>query len=107
MQRTKVSPSNWETTKASLKKKWYIYYRFYDPEHQEKYPKGKLRVIKGMNEAKTLAERQEIVRALIKLELNELKILGFNAITEKHLTPIDRQSLISPQTPFVKTSKLY
>ncbi|HEX8316482.1 MAG TPA: hypothetical protein VF609_15880 [Flavisolibacter sp.] len=42
----KVNPANWETGKASLKKNWFIYYRFYDPSVKDKYPKGKLRIIK-------------------------------------------------------------
>jgi hypothetical protein len=42
----KVNPANWETGKASLKKNRFIYYRFYDPSAKDKYPKGKLRIIK-------------------------------------------------------------
>jgi hypothetical protein len=83
----KVNPSNWETSKASLKKNWYIYYRFYDPAHEQKYPKGKLRIIKGMNEVKTLEERRSVTKALIELELSELKKLGFNPILEKTPSP--------------------
>ncbi|RYE32379.1 MAG: hypothetical protein EOP48_31075, partial [Sphingobacteriales bacterium] len=98
----KVSPSNWESPKASLKKNWYIYYRFYDPSEKEKYPKGKLRIIKGMNEAKTVGERQEIVRALIHLELGELKTMGFNPILERHITPLDQLHSINPDTPLLQ-----
>jgi hypothetical protein len=81
----KVSPNNWETAKASLKKKWYIYYRFYDPSYKDRYPKGKLRIIKGMNEAKTLEERREITCALMDMELRELKKMGYHPILEKHI----------------------
>jgi hypothetical protein len=45
----KVNPANWESPKASIRKNWYIQYRFYDPVQTIKYPKGKLRIIKGMN----------------------------------------------------------
>ena len=30
-----VYPKNWNTKKASLKKAWYIWYRFFDPQHPE------------------------------------------------------------------------
>jgi hypothetical protein len=61
------------------------------------YPKGKLRVIKGMNDMQTLDERQILVKALISLEVSELKNLGYNPI-DKHITPIFTVHLISPQT---------
>lgn len=102
----RVSPANWETAKASLKKKWYIHYRFYDPTQKQRYPKGKLRIIKGMNEAKTLEERRAITRALMELELSELKKMGFNPILERHITPFDQSSAILPETPFVEALKL-
>jgi site-specific recombinase XerC len=98
----KVSPSNWESPKAPLKKNWYIYYRYYDPMEKAKYPKGKLRIIKGMNEAKTVSERQEIVKALIHLELGELKTLGFNPILEKHVAPLNTLHSINPDTPLIQ-----
>jgi len=96
----KVNPSNWSTPKASVKKKWYIYYRFYDPSERALYPKGKLRIIKGMNGSKILEERQQLVQALIDLELSELKNQGFNPIIEKHVAPLLSFHLISPETPF-------
>lgn len=102
----KVSPSNWQSPKASLKKSWYIYYRFYDPTQQGAYPKGKLRIIKGMNEAKTIQERQSITEALINLELSELKGLGFNPILEKHVTPLEARRSISKETPFVEALRI-
>lgn len=96
----KVSPSNWQTPRASLRKKWYIYYRYYDPEYKETYPKEKLRVIKGMNDAPTLEERQKLVKAF-DLELSELKVLGYNPIIDRHITPISAAHLILPQTPLI------
>jgi hypothetical protein len=98
----KVSPINWESPKAPIKKNRYIYYRFYDPMEKAKYPKGKLRIIKGMNEAKTVSERQEIVRALIHLELGELKTMGFNPILEKHVAPLNTLHSINPDTPLIQ-----
>lgn len=94
----KVNPRNWESLRASVKKDWFIYYRFYDPQHRKKFPKGKLRIIKGMNETKNVSVRQNIVRALIQVELNELKNLGYNPITERHVTPVTTARIISPDT---------
>jgi integrase len=97
----KVNPANWESPKASVKKNWFIYYRFYDPTEKKQYPKGKLRVVKGMNGCKTLIDRQKLTRELILLELNELQKLGYNPISEVHETPIDASSVILPDTPFI------
>lgn len=74
---------------------------FYDPQHTSKYPKGKLRIVKGMNEFHTLAERREAVKALMETELNELKCLGFNPITGRHELPASAGLLISPETPLI------
>lgn len=98
----KVNPANWNKSKASIKKHWFIHYRFYDPQQAVRYPKGKLRIIKGMNEFHTVVERQEAVKALIETELNELKSLGFNPITERHELPASSALLITPETPFIE-----
>ena len=31
----KVNPKNWQSAKVSIKKDWYVYYRFYDPVFKE------------------------------------------------------------------------
>ena len=72
----KVHPKNWESQRASIKKKWYIHYRFYDPKEKKSFPTGKLRIIKGMNDERNLSVRQNMVRALIQVEMNELKNKG-------------------------------
>lgn len=99
----KVKPANWETEKASIKKKWYIYYRFYDPRHKEDYPKGKLRILKGMNEFNTLEERQTATKAFIKQQEDILKVQHYNFITKEFMTPaFERKSELSPDTPFIE-----
>ena len=98
----KVNPKNWQSLKASLKKDWFIYYRFYDPSLKDQYPKGKLRIIKGMNKTKVLEQRQKAVKALMDLELNELKILHFNPIADRHIIPLCIHSAISKDTPFLQ-----
>jgi hypothetical protein len=98
----KVNPKNWNTPKASIKKNWFIYYRFYDPSQLDEFPKGKLRVIKGMNDFKILSERQTIVQALIDLEIQQLKTCGYNPVLKKHVTPSEQGQIISDQTTFLE-----
>ena len=64
----KVSPKNWQTRKVSLKKDWFVYYRFYDPllKDNPKFRKGKLIVLKGMNQFKTIEERQDHNKQIIE-----------------------------------------
>lgn len=79
-----VYPPNWNTTRASLKKTWRIVYRFYDPSQTDKYPRGKQKSLKsGLNQAHTLEDRQQIVRALIEQERTLLVDHGYNPITDK------------------------
>lgn len=63
-----VFPNNWTYKNQSLKKDWYVYYRFYDPVFKDipKYRYGKLVIIKGMNQFKTVLERQENTRLIIE-----------------------------------------
>jgi hypothetical protein len=102
----KVNPKNWESSRASVRKNWFIYYRFYDPTRLAEYPKGKLRIVKGMNEFSELSERQEAVRELMEVELKELTLLGFNPITAKHLAPAVTRNVINPDTPFLQALQL-
>lgn len=100
----KVVPNNWANKNSSLKKDWYIYYRFYDPNYKEhpKLKQGKLVVIKRMNQFKTILERQESTRAIILQELEKLKIKAFNPITSKNLQDGSLELEIEPSTSFCK-----
>ena len=55
-----MRPENWKSTKNSLERDWYIYYRFYDPAFIENinFKKGRLVIAKGMNYLKDRTERQ-------------------------------------------------
>ncbi len=68
-----ITPKNWETKSASLKVKWLITYRFYDPQFQ----KPKQINIKGMNSFLGLEDRQNETRRLLSHELGRLKA-GYN-----------------------------
>lgn len=96
----KVNPSNWESTRASCAKDWYIYYRFYDPlfKSDKKFKKGKLVVVKGMNVFSKLKERQVACRGIIELELNKLVKAGYNPITCRFTAPMVAGYEIDPST---------
>lgn len=98
-----VTPSNWKTSRASLKKEWRITYRFYDPafESDPKYNKGKQVSVQGMNRYRTLAERQSATAALLKEIIHYLDDKGYNPITRQYMAP--QQAIaheIDPSTPF-------
>lgn len=86
----KVHPKNWQSPKVSLKKDWYVYYRFYDPAFKDipKFKKGKLVIIKGMNQFKTITERQIDTQLTLTNEMVRLKNNAFNPITSKDTNTI-------------------
>ncbi len=76
-----VHPENWETTNK-ITCDWYISYRFYDPTHKDKFPKGRQVFVKGMNDCSSAKERREITKVFIKDELDKLMNHGYNPITK-------------------------
>lgn len=68
-----VFPKDWRTKKAKVNTKWYIKYRFYDPNH----PNPKQVMLKGMNTFKTLNDRQDETKKLLEQEMQSL-LKGFN-----------------------------
>lgn len=93
-----VHPVNWDSSGASVKKEWYIHYRFWDPT-QKQYPHGLCRMVRGMNQFFTLEERRDNTRLIIKLEIELLKDKGYNPITRKYSA---QTSELSPYTPLIK-----
>ncbi len=100
----KVHPQNWQKPKASVIQDWYIYYRFYDPlfKKEAKYKKGKLVMLKGMNQFKVVADRQKETQKLLYDELKKLKEKGFNPITGQLIEPLANISLIEPSMGFIR-----
>lgn len=99
-----IYPKNWNTARASTKKPWRIFYRFYDPAFGDD-PKKKAYLVplRGMNHYHTLPERQGITKALIKNEIELLEERGYNPITGQFMImPDENQLEISPTTPFCK-----
>lgn len=105
-----VFPSNWNTTRASIKKQWRIEYRFYDPAYAELYPDGYQKFIKsGINRIKDLVARQQLLQDLYDQEIDLLVNQGYNPIANKlnkakaHHEEIEEcEDIIDPNTPFIK-----
>ena len=76
-----VHPTGWERKNASVKKPWYIHFRFYDPAFRDRYPDGFQKKIKRMNEYCTLEERQDATRVLLDGLLDLLKNRDYNPVT--------------------------
>ena len=95
-----IIPKNWDKPDASLKCRWQIRYRFYDPLHQSVYPNGKQIRITGIHGFDTLAARRKAVRDLMANELDKLRKFCFNPITESYTLPEVSEYEIPPSTPF-------
>lgn len=85
-----VSPANWKSSKASIKKPWRIYYRFYDPAFKEdpEIQGRKECVNRDMNAHKELKDRQDVTKELLKCEEDLIDIQGFNPITGLFMAPL-------------------
>jgi len=99
-----VHPQNWKSPRASLKKDWYITYRFYDPLYRNhpKYLYGKLVMLKGMNHFTTREARQQGTAAIIERELDRLQNKAYNPITGYSNDQVPTAFIIEPLTPFIE-----
>lgn len=92
-----VYPSNWNTTRASIKKDWRIEYYFRDPAFIDRYPNGKATVVKGgINRVRSLEERQDLVRELLEMLRDLLENQGYNPITKTKLVVPDPEPILPP-----------
>lgn len=100
----KVHPKSWDQKGAKTDKDWYIHYRFYDPTILDSSGKVKpmLRIIKGMNEYKTLQDRRSVTKELLSLEMDMLQNQAYNPITKSISNVEEIEYEIYPDTPFVK-----
>jgi len=102
----KVVPKNWKSTSAPINRRWYIYYRFKDPNHLARWPKGKLKMIKGgINEIKNLPDRRKAVSALIHNEKELLEQRGYNPILNRCIC-LTSDYIIDPSTGLMEALKL-
>ena len=103
-----VYPPNWKTGgKELMEMPWRIQYYFRDERYREKYPKGKLIVIKGMNEYKTLTERKAATKALIDDAISMHQDMGYNPITGQYTKAQAHEPdyVIHPKTPVIDAFK--
>lgn len=97
----KVLPANWHTQKASLKRKWKIYYRYYDPAFKGSPQWGVMIQIRGMNEFKDLPQRQAATKVLLESEKEKVDNRGYNPITGNYYIETNDVQEIMPDTPFM------
>lgn len=110
-----VFPPNWKTSKAKRSINWYADYNFIDPQHFDKYPKGKsIRLKRGINQFKTLEERRVAIDKLLE-ETEVLLKNGYNPITEKlvklnkpdkSVPEYSNNAEILPITPFIQAFRI-
>lgn len=98
-----VFPKNWKTGgKTLLNLEWRVQYYFYDPEFHEKYPYGKLMIVKGMNSYKDVIQRRQATSLLIENEIRNNQN-GYNPISKTFINA-EEDSFdyeIHPNTKFI------
>jgi site-specific recombinase XerC len=97
----KISPSNWKQ-KSSIKKNWFVYYRFYDPS--TKNNKGKIIpkqvVYKDVNKYKDHTARIELCKSIINDMVHMLTKQHYNPWNRK--VEIEHATEISSATPLIE-----
>lgn len=98
----KVNPKNWQTSKASIKKYWFIYYRLYSSKCQEtgKFKDRKLLVLKGMNHLQEWQERIYKTERIITDECFRLNHLDAKHNKEEFVDALNIYE-IPPSTAFI------
>jgi integrase len=99
-----VSPKNWQNKNVSIKKAWFIHFRFYDPLFRKEWPNGMQRIYKNdINKFKTIESRQAAVRETINFYRSLLIDANWNPITDTMDDPIARpqEYIISPGAGFI------
>lgn len=101
-----VFPKDWKTAgKKSVKLIWKIQYYFHDPLFKDKFPYGRLTIVKGMNEYKDIEDRRNATKVLLE---NELKLLkdGYNPILKKNVLVSNKAGELHPEVKIVEALKL-
>jgi len=102
-----ASPKNWKetTSKATLKKYWYVECTFFDPQYADQYPNGfsyRRKLNKG-NE--TLLKRKAAVTFMLE-EMPAMLKEGYNPITKTFMTPPPKPDDNGPQV-YNRTTPLF
>lgn len=103
----KVTPANWnipadKAPATLIKKRWRIYYRYYDPVFKDTEKWGEEFQITGMNSIKELDKRQAATRILLEAEIERIDKKLFNPISGKYHVITESIDDIQPATPFVE-----
>ena len=94
-----VWPKNWKTVSASVKKHWYITYRFHDLAHKDRWPQGYPVMVKGMNLYADLKQRQAATAQLLEDIKRTLEEAHYNPITAVFETQaLEGSYIIHPTT---------
>lgn len=101
----KVNPKNWQTSKASIKKDWFIYYRCY-PSNLSSTGNGKLIVIKGMNNIHIWEQRIAETKRILENECKKLD--QKDSLLNKEVLSLDALNIyeIPPTTTFIVALRL-
>lgn len=102
-----VYPKNWKEGGSELLEfDWRIQYYYHDPEHIDKWPKGRLCIVKGMNEFRSLEERRSVTREIMADEIEDLKS-GWNPITQTQMMDSSiNYNELNPDLPFINAFRL-
>jgi len=100
-----ASPKNWATitSKAALKKDWYVQANFYDPKYAVQNGKDGFQFRRRFNKFKTLELRQAAINKALA-DMADVLSKGFNPITGQFMAPpvmktINRNPLYNTETP--------
>lgn len=106
MSEPSVFPKNWNEPGADVNIDWRIQYYYRDPNYLDRYPKGKLCIVKGMNQFKTLQERREVTKTILKAETAYL-LDGWNPIRKIQMINEDVDyGALNPHLPFIDAFRL-
>lgn len=96
-----VNPKNWQSKNAKVNVDWYIIYRFYDL----RFPKPKQVMVKGMNQFKSLPERQKATKKYLVNELDKLVKGELNPFNRASSTKAGSVDLLR-ESPILEALKL-
>ena|ERR1035437_265307 len=104
----KVNPKNWQTSKASLKKDWFIYYRWYPSKliSTGNGKRNKLIVIKGMNHINIWEQRIAETKRILENEC--IRLDQKDSFLNKDVLSFDSLNIyeIPPTTTFILALRL-
>ena len=94
----KVTPADWNTSRASTKKNWAIYYSFTFNGVTKQVQ------VKGMNAYKNLKDRQTVTAALLAKEIELLDFQRWNPITREFMQV--STDALNAKTPIIDALRL-